>query len=386
MTQEPIRVAQIMGKFNAGGVESVIVNYYRNMNHDKVQFDFYTDADSSRPIPQELLDMGARHIVLPPYQRLPEYLSALERDLQERHYQIVHSNLNTLSVFPLFAAWRAGVPVRIAHSHSTAGDGMDFKRDLIKYALRPFSKLFATHYFACSEHAGHWMFGDAPFTLMPNAIDTERFAYNPRTRVELRQSLELENKFVIGHVGRFSPQKNHDFLLNIFQEVCKKRDDCILMLIGGLGTAGTDIEKNLRAKAEKMGLSDKVLFMGTYEDISGFYQVMNVFVLPSLYEGLPVTVVEAQAAGLPCVLSDRITREVKITEETYFLSLRDSPGAWAERLLSFQGRERRDTAVEVWKAGFDIHEAAQKLESYYFEQALCEQGEFSARENAAYRR
>ena len=365
MNRKLIRVAQIMGKFNAGGVESVIVNYYRRINHGLVQFDFYIDADSSRPFPQELLDMGARHIVLPPYQRLPEYLSSLEKNLKESCCQIVHSNLNTLSVFPLFAAWRAGVPVRIAHSHSTAGGGMDFKRDMIKYALRPFSKLFATHYVACSKRAGHWMFGNAPFTLMPNAIDAQRFAYNPQTRTEVRKSLGLENKFVIGHVGRFSPQKNHFFLLDVFSELCQKRDDCILMLIGGLGTAGTDIEKDMRTKAEIMNLSDKILFMGTYEDISGFYQAMDVFMLPSLYEGLPVTVVEAQAAGLPCVLSDRVTSEVKITEETCFLSLRDSPDAWAKRLLSFRGGERRNTVDEVRKAGFDIYETAKQLEAYY---------------------
>ena len=242
---------------------------------------------------------------------------------------------------------------------------MDFKRDMIKYALRPFSKLFATHYVACSKRAGHWMFGNAPFTLMPNAIDAQRFAYNPQTRTEVRKSLGLENKFVIGHVGRFSPQKNHFFLLDVFSELCQKRDDCILMLIGGLGTAGKDIEKNMRTKAEIMNLSDKILFMGTYEDISGFYQAMDVFMLPSLYEGLPVTVVEAQAAGLPCVLSDRVTSEVKITEETCFLSLRDSPDAWAKRLLSFRGGERRNTVDEVRKAGFDIYETAKQLEAYY---------------------
>lgn len=364
MNQEPVRVAQIMGKFNAGGVESVIVNYYRNINHGKVQFDFYTDADSSRPFPQELLDMGARQIVLPPYQHLPEYLSALERNLKERHYQIVHSNLNTLSVFPLFAAWRAGVPIRIAHSHSTAGGGMDFKRDMIKYALRPFSRFFATHYIACSEHAGRWLFGNVPFALMPNAIDTERFAYNPRTREEVRQSLGLENKFVIGHVGRFSPQKNHDFLLDIFQEVCKRRDDCVLMLIGGLGSAGTDIEKNLRAKVESMNLADKVLFMGTREDISDLYQAMDVFLLPSLYEGLGMAAIEAQCSGLPCVLSTRVPNEAKVIKQTCFLSLKDSPKEWAERILSFCGVARRDAAEEVRKAGFEIREQAAKYQDF----------------------
>ena len=364
MNQEPVRVAQIMGKFNAGGVESVIVNYYRNINHGKVQFDFYTDADSSRPFPQELLDMGARQIVLPPYQRLPEYLSALERNLKERHYQIVHSNLNTLSVFPLFAAWRAGVPIRIAHSHSTAGGGMDFKRDMIKYALRPFSKFFATHYVACSEHAGRWLFGDAPFALMPNAIDTERFAYNPRTRAETRQNLGLENKFVIGHVGRFSPQKNHDFLVDIFDKLCKKSNDCVLMLIGGLGSAGTNIEKTLREKVTRMNLTERVLFMGTREDISGWYQAMDVFLLPSLYEGLGIAAIEAQCSGLPCVLSTRVPEEAKIIKETCFLSLQDPLSAWAERILSFRGTVRRNAVEEIRKAGFEIQEQAAKYQNF----------------------
>lgn len=359
-----VRVLHILGSAQRGGTESVVFNYYRAMDASKVRFDIAIDNNSPCNLPDDILSSDCRIYRIPPYANLPAYLRAIREICREGNYQIVHSHMNTLSVFPLFAAWRAGVPVRIAHSHSTAGGGMDFKRDLIKYALRPFSKLFATHYVACSEHAGRWLFGDAPFTLMPNAIDTERFAYNPRTREEIRKSLGLENKFVIGHVGRFSPQKNHDFLLDIFGEVCRQNDACALMLIGGLGTAGTNIEKHLRTKVESTNLSDKVLFMGTREDISGWYQAMDVFLLPSLYEGLGMAAIEAQCSGLPCVLSTRVPKEAKITEETCFLSLQDPLSAWAERILSFRAVARRDTVEEVRKAGFEIREQAEKYQDF----------------------
>lgn len=360
----PVRVLHILGSAQRGGTESVVFNYYRSMDHSKVSFDIAIDDNSPCDLPKDVLSSDCEIYKIPPYTRLPAYLNAIDKICREGDYRIIHSHMNALSVFPLFAAWRAGVPVRIAHSHSTAGGGMDFKRDMIKYALRPFSRLFATHYIACSEHAGRWLFGDAPFTLMPNAIDTERFAYNPNARDAFRKELGLENKFVIGHVGRFSPQKNHDFLLDIFGEACKQNDNCVLMLIGGLGSAGTNIEKNLREKVGRMNLTERVLFLGTREDISGVYQAMDVFVLPSLYEGLPVTVIEAQTAGLPCILSDRITREVKITEDACFLSLRDPLSVWAERILSFRGAVRRSAAEETRKAGFEICEQATKYQNF----------------------
>lgn len=174
-----IRVAQIIGKMWAGGVETVIFNYYKAIDHSKVQFDFYYDADSTVEPPQDLIDMGARFYKLPPYQKLWKYIPALRHQLKNNHYTIIHSHLNTLSVFPLFTAWTVGIPTRIAHNHSVPG-GNEWKRNVAKFILKKFSKVFATDYFACSEKAGRWLFGDKEFqkgnvTVIKNAIDFEKF-------------------------------------------------------------------------------------------------------------------------------------------------------------------------------------------------------------------
>ena len=216
----PIRIAQIMGKWLGGGVESVVMNYFRNIDRTKFQFDFLCDSDSTCIPVDEIQSFGGRVIMIPPYQKAFEYRKALIRIFKENNYQIVHSHISTMSIFPLSAAKSAGVPVRIAHSHSTTNKA-EFKKNLLKQILRPFSKVFATHYFCCSELAGRWLFGNKSYNkgkvfLLNNAIDLEKFAYNKSTRIKKRKELGIApDTFVIGHLGRFMPQKNHQF----YQEI-----------------------------------------------------------------------------------------------------------------------------------------------------------------------
>lgn len=224
---KPIRIAQVMGKMMNGGVESVVMNYYRHIDRTKVQFDFFADEDSSLPQRAEIESLGGRIYVVPPYQQIGDYIKQLIALFRENNYKIVHSHLNTLSVFPLYAAKKAGVPVRIAHNHSTAGKG-ETKKNIMKYMLRPFAKVNATHYAACSRYAGEWLFGKKSMekgevTIFNNAIDLDKFRYNEKVRNEVRKELGLEGKFVVGHVGRFCYQKNHSFLIDVFDEVCKKK-------------------------------------------------------------------------------------------------------------------------------------------------------------------
>ena len=188
---EPIRIAHVIGKLYAGGVESVIYNYYRHIDRTKYQFDFIIDADSKIDPPQEIMDLGARFYVVPPYQKLPQYMKELVRLFRENRYQIVHSSMNSLAVFSLCAAWIAGVPIRICHNHSRPGKG-ETKRNILKYSLRPFSKLFPTHLCACSRMAGEWLFGKRAMkrgkvTIFNNAIETEKFAFDPVVRNEVRK-------------------------------------------------------------------------------------------------------------------------------------------------------------------------------------------------------
>lgn len=226
---EPIRVAQIMGKLWAGGVEMVVFNYYRAIDKSKIQFDFYYDADSTVEPPQDLIDTGARFYKIPPYQKLPQYIRELKKHLKENQYLIVHSHLNTLSVFPLFVAWMCRVPVRVAHNHSVPS-GKELKRDALKYFLRIFGRVFPTDYFACSEKAGRWMFGNRNYdagkvVVIKNATDFERFRADEETIEKLKKQLGLNDKFVIGHIGRFTFAKNHEFLLDV-STMWKSRKTC----------------------------------------------------------------------------------------------------------------------------------------------------------------
>lgn len=362
----PVRIAHVIGKMRNGGVEAVVMNYYRNINREKIQYDFIIDSDSSnKELQDEIKSLGGKIIVVPPYQKFYQYHKALYKIFSENHYPIVYSHLNTLSVFPLFAAWRAGIKIRVAHNHSTAGKG-ELKRNLIKYALRPFAKIFPTHLCACSEYAGRWLFGDKAMKsgrvkVWNNAIDTERFAYNEAVRNETRKELNISDKFAVGHSGRFMTQKNHDFLIDIFAEIHRIRDDSVLLLAG----EGPLLER-ITEKVKSLGLEDSVKFLGSVHDMEKYYQAMDVFIFPSLYEGLGMSAVEAENSGLPVLCSDQLPYDAKISDNLHFMSLKKSALEWAEKAISISnGHVRRNMSSYAKEHGFDIKSQAVKLYEWY---------------------
>ena len=363
--QEPIRIAQIIGKWVGGGVESVVMNYYRHIDKSKIQFDFICDEDSTSIPYEEIEKLGGKVILIPPYQKLFRYHKELKRILKEGNYKIVHSHINTLSVFSLFAAKCAKVPVRIAHSHSTTNK-KEKKKNLMKQVLKPFSKLFATDYMCCSELAGRWLFGDKLYDegkiyLLNNAIDLHKFEYNEKIREEVRKELNIdEETFVMGHVGRFVEQKNHSFLIDIFYELQKERQNAVLMLVGQ-----GPLQEESKAKVEQLGLKEKVLFLGQRNDAARLYQAIDVFVLPSLYEGLGMVLIEAQTAGAYCFASTEVPTIAKVTENMKFLKLADSSKKWVEEILKISSYQRVGTKEIVSKQGYDIEEEGKKLEEYY---------------------
>lgn len=363
--KEPVRIGMVIGKMNNGGVESVVFNYYKNIDRDKVQFDFFVDSDSSVFHEEKIKALGGNLYIIPPYQKLGAYLKTLEKHFRENNYKIVHSNINTLSVFPLYAAKKAGVPIRIIHNHSTAGKG-ETKKNIMKYMLRPFAKTYATNYIACSEYAGDWIFGKkfmstGKVTVLRNAIDLGDFSYNPDLRKTVRDELGLKaTDFVIGHVGRYCYQKNHDFLIDIFKRVHDKNKNAVLLLIGS-----GELVDEVNEKIQSLGLTDCVKSLGIRNDVNRIYQAMDVFALPSRYEGLPVVGVEAQACGLPCVLSDAMTKETQMLDSTVMLSLDKSADEWADAILSYENFDRYDTSQEMREHGFDIAEEGKKLSKYY---------------------
>lgn len=356
-----IRVAQVMGYMDGGGVEQVVMNYYRHVDHKKIQFDFLVCEGSGMVPRDEIEQLGGCVLMVPGYKNLPGYMRALEHLFREERWPIVHSHVNTLSVFPLRAAKRAGVPVRIAHSHSTAGKGEPAK-NLLKYALRPLSSVYPTHRMACSRYAGEWLFGrDADFEVLYNAIDLSRFSFNSRVRESARAELgAAPHDYVIGHVGRFMKQKNQGFLIQAFNRLHNRMPNTLLVLVGEGG------QKN-KAKEliEDMGLTHCVRLLSQRNDINELYQAFDVFCLPSIYEGLGMVVIEAQVSGLPCVVSTCVPSEVNLTGNVEFLPL-DNPDAWAKSIAIAARCGRTETSAPLFYK-YDINTASVHLQTRYLE-------------------
>ena len=358
------------------GLRISAMAYYKHLDHSKIQYDFFLSEWEAKAFRQEITDLGGRVFVVPAITRYNlispnkqlEYHRTLYRYFTQNQYPLVYAHMNAISVFPLFAAKRAGIPIRIAHSHTTASIHDDFGRNVMKNFLRMFSRVFPTHMCACSKLAGEWLYGkrvvnSGRVLVWPNAIELERFAYNPQMRTDIRRELGLEGKFVVGHAGVFTPQKNHDFLIDIFAEICRLRDDAVLMLISG-GRLRNAIEQ----KVHRLGLEEKVMFVGFTREIEKYYQAMDVFVFPSIFEGLGMVTVEAQVAGLPVLCSTEVPEEAKVCENLHFMSLKKSAREWAEEALRIShGHVRRDMSQYARAAGFDIKQQAQNLTQWYCE-------------------
>lgn len=365
---KPIRVAQVLGVMNGGGIEQVVMNYYRHIDRSRVQFDFLVGGGSAMVPREEISSLGGRVYMTPSRSNPIAYSSELEHILREGGWPIVHAHMNALSCFPLRAAKRAGVPVRIAHSHSTSGKG-EHAKNIVKAVLKTMANRYPTHLMACSTYAGNWLFGKGKsFAVLPNAIDIQSFLSNRKIRSEVRSELGLGNdQFVVGHIGRFAIQKNHAFLLKVFAEVLAYEPDSVLILVGD----GPLVEK-VREEASSLGIAESVRFLGLRADASRLYQAFDVFCLPSLYEGLPVVSIESQASGTPILSSTEVTREAAVTPLMEFEALSSSCDEWAKHLISM-----RELSLNVNDENnlieFDINYNAGKLLDFY-ESVLVNQG------------
>lgn len=364
--KQPIRIAHIMGKWVGGGVEAVVMNYYRHIDKNKIQFDFICDNDSTNIPYEEIKNLGGRVFLVPPYQKIFKYNKELLKIFKREKYKIVHSHINTLSVFPLRIAKKAEIPIRIAHNHSTTNK-KEFKRNLVKQLLRPFSKIYATSYFSCSKLTGMWLFGNDEFNkgnvyVLNNAIDVNMFKYDQEIRNKKRKELNINEKIlVIGHVGRFVTVKNHEFLIEIFKEIHEKNKNSLLLLIGQ-----GPLMEDIRTKVKKVGLEDNVRFLGQRQDVNELYQAMDIFIFPSLYEGLGMALIEAQCSGLQCIASSFVSRETEITPNIEFLSLELNPSNWAkEALRKTKNYLRKDYSNNIISNNYDINIEVKKLEEKY---------------------
>ena len=360
----PIRVLQVMPAMDAGGMETFVMNVYRTVDRDKVQFDFLYHYDKPCFFDDEICTLGGNIYKMTVRQdnNLPRYLREL-RELFAAHpeWRIIHGHYSGFGMFYNPVARRAGIPVRVGHSHNTA-----YEPNLVGRLDKLMSSRFnagLTDRFACSQKAGEMLFGKSPFTVLPNGIDTARFAArDPQRRALLRGELGVaDNEILFGHVGRFSAQKNHPGLLKIFAAVRARLPKARLVLLGGGEPGYIEEIQNL---ARSLGLGDSVNFAGVRSNMQGFYDAMDAFLLPSLFEGLPVVLVEAQTAGLPCFVADTVDKGAAFTDRVHFLPLQDE-AAWANTIAGASLRRDPDARRKAVEAGYDIHHSTEILQEFY---------------------
>ena len=364
-----LRVLHSVSNMGRAGIETMLMNYYREIDRSRIQFDFLANKPVPGEYDEEIRRLGGRVFVSPGlnplhFPRYRRYMAELLRDNPD--IRIVHAHNEAMGYYALQSARDAGIRIRIAHAHNTR-----IIRDY-KYPLKLVCKQLlpgaATDYWSCGRDAGIYYYGKKRWNtsgfILHNAIDVERFGFRPEVREHQRRQTGLEKCFVIGHVGRFNVQKNHSRLLDIFAAVAKAVPEARLVLIGT-----GELEQAMKEKAQHLGILDRTIMPGQMADVSAWYQAMDCFVLPSLFEGLPVVGIEAQAAGLPCVFSDRVTDEVLLSPEACRISLDTDDSEWARQIAAARQPEtnRLQGMETVRRAGYDIHKEARKLQEIYLE-------------------
>ena len=346
------RVLHIVGAMAPGGFENFIMNIYRKIDRGQVQFDFIVHLKKDNAYDEEIESLGGKLFYVTRKSKNPvKNFFEMHKIVSENHYDIVcrHSD-SAFTVVDLLAAKLGGAKKIIMHSHSTTTGNVKIHK-----FFRTWMSWVPTHRFACSKAAGQWMFGNLDYTFVPNAIDTSEYLYHADIRESMRREWNVECKNVYGHVGNFVYAKNHLFLLDVFKEITLKDENAILFLVGE-GELRGEIEK----KIVELNLQDKVILTGRRKDVVRFLQMFDLFLFPSVYEGLPVSMVEAQCTGLPCLISSSITDEIMLTDCVKQKSLDDSLESWAETALNMLevGKQtaRHSRQEEIKKAGYGIEE------------------------------
>ncbi|MBB6631974.1 glycosyltransferase family 1 protein [Clostridium algidicarnis] len=363
---KPIRILHVLGALNRGGAETMIMNIYRNIDRSKIQFDFMIHTNEKCDYDDEIIKLGGKIYSVPRYvgKNHFKYKHAWDTFFSSHtEHKIVHGHMRSTAAIYLEIAKKHGL-VTIAHSHSTASRGNKIEQ-LVKSVMQFRIRYRADYLFACSNEAGKWLFGKKAiskdnYKIIKNAIDVEKYVFNEVKRSEIRTVLDIEDKFVVGHVGSFTYPKNHKFLIEVFYQIQMQNKNAVLLLVGD-GELRSQIENQIN----KLRIKDKVILTGVVPNVNDYMQAMDVFVFPSLWEGLPVTVIEAQATGLHCVISDTITDEVKITQLVKALLIDATPDSWANQILTYTKPVRENTKEYICNAGYDIKTTTKWLEDFY---------------------
>ena len=361
------RVLHIVNnKMGYGGIETLLMNIYRNIDTTKIQFDFAVTSREPGEYDKEIIKRGGKIFYIPSRR---ESLKNYKKNWDDffykyqKEFNAIHMHVSSLTdITPLKIAKKYNIKNRFIHSHNTYQKGII--HNILNKIHRLNVKKYATNLFACSSEAGRYCFGNKKFEVIKNGIDSKKYIYNVETRNEIRKMLNIpEEVFAFVHVGRFSEQKNHTFLIDIFKEIYNRNQDARLFLVGDGG-----LKESIETKVRELQLQDKVIFLGKRDNVNEILQAMDAFLLPSLHEGLPVVGIEAQAAGLPIYISDTVSPEVKITDLVTFYPLQESPENWAKNILdTIETKKRINTQSQIIQAGYDIVNTAKILEQYYKE-------------------
>ena len=359
--KEPIRVLHVLQRMEAGGTQALLMNIYRNIDRTKVQFDFLVEYPDKQFYDDEIIKLGGKiyYTNVRKDYNIIKFKNQLKKILKsDINYKIIHVHAYTIGYFVLKTAKKCGVPIRIAHSHSNS-----MTKNLktpIKKILRKLYTKYATDLFACSNEAGKFLYGDKEFKVLKNAIDSQKFIFSQDTREKVRKKFGLSDSFVVGHVGRFKPEKNQSFLIDVFNEIKMKKKNAKLILVGD----GPQ-ENNIRQKVLEHKLENDVIFLKNRNDVNEIYMGMDVFVFPSLYEGLGIVAIEAQATGLPVLASNRIPAETFISPIIKKLDINDNPIKWADLAISIKPNKRENMRKFIIEYKYDIIDCCKNIQEYY---------------------
>lgn len=362
------RVLHVIGKMDRAGAETILMNIYRNVNRDKLQFDFLVFSEEEGDYDKEIESMGGRIYRSVPFKGYNyfEFTRGINKFFREHPYKIVHGHIGSSAPIYLKIAKKNGA-YAIAHSHATNSN--QWRENLIFQVLSYRVRYIADYFFACSRQAGIDRFGikvvkSDQFTVLNNGIDSEKYRYTEERHTNLKKKFNMDNKLIIGHVGRFVPVKNHRFVVEVFEKIHEKEKESVLVLAG----RGEE-EANIKELVAEKGLEKKVLFLGVRNDIADIMNLFDVFLFPSFYEGLGIVGIEAQAAGLPCFFSENIPQEAIMTENVWRYSLDAGAEKWAKSIVDVvQCYERKDTKKYIEQKKFDIKGITAELEKFYLKQ------------------
>lgn len=353
------RILHIVPNMHMGGLETFIMNVYRNINRDKIQFDFLEHYREESAYDKEISALGGKiyHFTLRNDNNIVKYIVDLWKFFKEhQEYQVIHCHMESIGALIFFIAKLHGIKVRIGHAH-TNSTNKDFKGYIKKIISKPF-KYTTTLNLACSDEAGKYLFKNKDYIVIPNAIEFKRFKYDEKARKKIRKELGIDDSFVIGHVGRMDEGKNQLFLIDVFNEYLKLNSQAKLVLVGE-----GEYYNEIINKINQLGINDQVIFTGVRQDINKIYSAFDLFCFPSLYEGLGIVLIEAQVNGLTCLVSDTVPLLTKITDEIKYLSLNNKE-KWVREISECEKKERIVTYNKELD-NYNVHKLIEKIEEIY---------------------